>query len=161
MRLSAGLPMVLAIAAGCSGSKGGNYSCGFAAVAGQSMLIDEFNRPNTVLARAPANLPSALPVRIALGPVFPSIAGRADTMIVVGVEGTLPPTPTVGFGVLVVNPQGAVQGVLLYEGLPIQGAPILGSVNASGRDVPLIGLSVEVSRFEKPGCPIFPDSLRK
>jgi hypothetical protein len=82
-------------------------------------------------------------------------------MVVVGVEGVLPPTPVVGFGVLVVNPQGEAQGVLLYEGNPIQGAPLLGSVNASGRDLPLIGLRVEVSRFEKPGCPIFPDSLRK
>ena len=161
MRLSPGFPIVLALAAGCSGGKGGNYGCGFAAVAGQSMLLDEFNRPGTVLAKAPGNIPGALPVRIALGPVFPSVAGRADTMVVVGVEGTLPPTPPVGFGVLVVNPQGEAQGVILYEGKAIEGAPLLGSVNASGRDLPLIGLRAEVSRFEKPGCSIFPDSLRK
>ena len=156
-------PLFLALAGlgACSGAKSGNYGCGFSAVAGQSMLLDEFNRPNTVLAQAPAQLPEALPVRIALGPVFRSVTGRADTLIVVGVEGTLPATPTVGFGVLVVSPQDEAQGVLLYEGNPIQGAPRLGSVNAGGRDVPLIGIRLDVTKFQNPSCPIFPDSLRK
>ena len=146
--------------AGCSG-KGGNYGCGFAAVAGQSMLLDQFNRPGTVVSSLPDFLPEALPVRIALGPAFSSIVGRADTMLVIGVQGTLPPTPVVGFGVLVLNPQNKPLGVLLYEGEAIREAPVLGSVNVGGRDVPLIGIQLDLAQFEKPSCPIFPDSLRK
>jgi hypothetical protein len=150
-----------ALVLACSGGKPGNYGCGFAAVAGQSMLLDQFNRPGSVIASPPADIPEALPVRIALGPAFRSVTGRADTQLVVGVEGTLPPTPPVGFGVLVVSPKGTADGVLLYEGDPIHGAPLIGTVNAGGRNLPLIGIRLDVTQFEKPSCPIFPDSLRK
>jgi hypothetical protein len=150
----------LLVIAGCS-EKAGNYGCGFAAVAGQSMLLDQFTRPGTVVASLPTDIPEALPVRVALGPAFTSIVGKADTMLVVGVQGTLPATPLVGFGVLVLNPQDKVLGVLLYEGQVIKEAPLLGSVNAAGRDVPLIGIRLDLAQFEKPSCPIFPDSLRK
>ncbi len=150
----------LLVLAGCSG-KAGNYGCGFAAVAGQSMLLDQFTRPGTVVANLPTDIPEALPVRIALGPAFTSIVGKADTMLVVGVQGTLPATPVAGFGVIVLNPQDRVLGVLLYEGQVIKDAPVLGSVNAAGRDVPLIGIRLDLAQFEKPSCPIFPDSLRK
>lgn len=152
--------LTLTLLGGCSGGQPGNYRCGFAAVAGQSTLLDQFNRPGMVLGSLPADLPETLPVRIALGPGFRSITGRADSLLVVGVQGALPEKPPVGFGVLVVSPAGRAEGVLLYEGSPIVGAPILGSVNASGRDFPLIGLRVELSQFEKESCPIFPDSLR-
>jgi hypothetical protein len=161
MRSSALTLPVFLLLAGCSGGKTGNYGCGFSAVAGQSMLLDEFNRPGTVLSAAPQEIPAALPVRIALGPSFRSVTGRADTMLVVGVEGTLPAAPGVGFGVLVVSPQGTAEGVMLYEGSPIQGAPLLGTVNAGGRNLPLIGIRLDVTRFQKQSCPIFPDSLRK
>jgi len=156
------LPLLgLLLLAGCSRTTPGNYSCGFAAVAGQSMLLDQFNQPGTVLAAVPAEIPEVLPVRIALGPAFRSLTGRADSTLVVGVEGTLPPTPAVGFGVLVVNPANRVEGVLLYEGSAIQGAPKLGTVNAGALNLPLIGLRVDLAGFQKPSCPIFPDSLRR
>lgn len=151
----------LALLAGCSRDTPGNYRCGFATVAGQSMLLDQFNQPGTVLAALPSEIPEALPVRIALGPAFRSVTGRADSMLVVGVEGTLPATPRVGFGVLVVSSAGRVEGVLLYEGSAIQGAPRLGTVNAGALDLPLIGLRVDLARFQNQSCPIFPDSLRR
>src|SRR6185436_15589138 len=99
------------------------------------------------------------PVRIALGPAFRSITGRADSMLIVGLEGTLPPAPPVGWGVLIVNPEGTPLGVMLYQGDPIQGAPRLGTVNAGERNLPLVGLSTTIANFEDPSCPIFPDSL--
>lgn len=151
----------LALLAGCSGGASGGYGCGFAAVAGQSMLLDQFNRPGTVLGELPAQIPEALAVRIALGPAFSSVTGRADTLLIVGVEGQLPATPPVGFGVLVVSPQGTAEGVLLYEGDAIQGAPRLGTVNAGEKNLPLIGIRLDITQFQKPSCPIFPDSLRR
>ena len=158
MRTPGAVLLLLALA-GCSRGTPGDYGCGFAAVAGQSMLLEEFNRPGTVLASVPAQVPEALPVRAALGPTFRSVAGRTDSLLIVGVEGQVP--PAVGFGVLVVSPDGSAQGVILYEGEPIQGAPRLGTVNAAGRDLPLIGIRLDVSQFQKPSCPIFPDSLRR
>lgn len=155
------LRCVLMALTACSGGRGGNYRCGFTTVAGQSMLLDQFNRPGTVLGALPAEIPEALPVRIALGPAFRSVTGRADSLLIVGVEGSIPATPPVGFGVLVVSPAGKPDGVLLYEGDPIHGAPRLGTVNLGARDLPLIGLRLDISQFENASCPIFPDSLRK
>jgi hypothetical protein len=151
----------LALLAGCSSQGSGNYGCGIAAVAGQSLILEEFTRPGKTLSVPPADLPAALPVRIALGPVFGSVVGRADSQFVVGLQGVLPQTPAVGFGVLIVNPEGKADGVLLYNGDPIQGAPRLGTVSAGDRTLPLIGLQTNIKNFEDPSCPVFPDSLRR
>jgi hypothetical protein len=149
--------ILLALTAACG--RRSDYGCGIAAMAGLSLLIEEFGRPGNTLAQAPANLPESLPVRLALGPAFHSVVGRSDTSVVVGVEGTVPPSHQIGFGVLVQSPDGRARGVILYEGSPVQGAPRLGIVNVGGKDVPLIGIRLELGRFERPGCPIFPDSL--
>lgn len=151
----------LTLLAGCSSAGSGNYGCGIAAVAGQSLILEEFTRPGKTLSVPPAELPAALPVRIALGPAFRSVVGRADSQLVVGLQGTLPETPAVGFGVLIVSPGGKAEGVLLYNGDPIQGAPRLGTVSAGSRTLPLIGLQTSIRNFEDPSCPVFPDSLRR
>lgn len=151
----------LALLAGCSPRGSGNYGCGIAAVAGQSLILEEFTRPGKTLSVPPAELPAALPVRIALGAAFRSVVGRADSQVVVGLQGTLPETPAVGFGVLIVNPEGKADGVLLYNGDPIQGAPRLGTVSAGSRTLPLIGLQTSIKNFEDASCPVFPDSLRR
>ena len=96
----------LAVLAGCTRKDSGNWGCGIAAVAGQSLILEEFTRPGKTLSVPPAELPAALPVRIALGPVFRSVVGRADSQLVVGIQGALPETPPVGFGVLIVNLEG-------------------------------------------------------
>ena len=53
------------------------------------------------LGELPRTIPAALPVRVALGPAFRSVTGRADSLLIVGVEGAVPATPPLGFGVLV------------------------------------------------------------
>jgi hypothetical protein len=154
-------PAALAILGACSGRSGGNYGCGLISVTGQSLLLEEFGRPGATLAALPSNVPGTLPVRVALGPAYRAVVGRADSGLVVGVEGPLPAKPQVGFGILIVSPAGIAQGVLLYEGNPADGAPRLGTVNTGARNLPLIGLTIEVKNFEDKSCPIFPDSLRR
>lgn len=141
--------------------RAGGVGCGLATVAGQSMLLEEFRKPGTTLSALPANIPGILPIRVALGPAYRSVVGRADSMLVVGVEGTLPAAPEVGWGILAVSPAGAAEGVLLYQGDPPQGAPKLGSVNTGAKNLPLVGLTLVVANFQDPICPIFPDSLKK
>ncbi|MGQ0701918.1 MAG: hypothetical protein ACT4PM_02145 [Gemmatimonadales bacterium] len=153
------LGSVLLGTASC-GRRTSDYSCGLAAMAGLSLVVEQFTRPGTTLGAAPATLPDQLPVRIALGPALRSVVGRSDTLLIVGVEGTLPPEPQVGFGVLIVNPQDQAEGVILYEGAPIAGAPRLGTVNLGTRDVPLLGLQIDLRQFENAACPTFPDSLK-
>ena len=154
-------PLAVVLLAGCSSAGSGSYGCGIAAVAGQSLLLEEFTHAGKTLSIAPAGLPANLPVRMALGPALRAVVGRTDTTVVVGIDGPLPATPQVGFGVLIVAPDGAALGVILYQGSPIQGAPLLGTVNAGERNLPLIGLQTDVARFQDASCPIFPDSLRR
>ncbi|HEV8358126.1 MAG TPA: hypothetical protein VGQ17_15340 [Gemmatimonadales bacterium] len=151
----------LALLAACGRSSTGHFACGLSSVAGQSLLLEEFTRPGNTLSAPPAEISAVLPVRISLGPAFRSVTGRADSGLIIGVEGALPEKPAVGYGVLVVNAAGAAEGVLLYEGGPIQGAPRLGTVNAGARNLPLIGVQADVTKFEDAACPIFPDSLRR
>lgn len=144
----------------CTQKGASNYGCGFAALAGLSLVLEQFATPGKTLSRPPTDLPGQLPVRMVLGPALRSIVGRTDTMLVIGVEGSVPPSPSVGFGVLIVDQEGRAQGVLLYEGAPVQGAPRLGSVNVGARDIPLLGLRLDLAQFENRSCPTFPDSLK-
>lgn len=152
--LGLGLPGLVS----CSG-RTSNYACGIAAMAGLSLLLEQFNRPGSALAEPPASLPDALPVRLALGPALQSVVGRGDSGIVVGVEGAIPPTHQIGFGVLVQEPGGIVRGVILYEGSAVDGAPRLGTVNVAGKNVPLIGIRLDVGQYQNAACPIFADSV--
>ena len=61
--------------AGCGG-RASNYGCGLAAMAGLSLVLEQFNRPGSTVGTAPAELPGSLPVRLALGPALRAVAGR-------------------------------------------------------------------------------------
>lgn len=156
-----GLFVLLAVTAlaGCDRPEGGGAPCGIAALAGPVTLLDQFSVPNRTLATAPEGMPPRLVVRFAAGPAMTGLVGHTDSTLVVGVEGPVPATPQVGFGVLIVGSDDRPHGVLLYEGQPIEGAPELGSVQVADTTVPLLGLTADPGRYETPGCPLFPDSL--
>lgn len=159
-RLSPLVPL-LAISAACGGSEGRvPATCGLAAVAAASTLLEQFTIPNRTLASPPASLPERTVARVVADRAFPAVVGRADTLLVIGVEGSPPAGTTPGFGVLVVDPAGQVQGVMLYEGTPIPGAPRLGEVSFAGASLPLIGVEANPSAYADPDCPgLFPDSI--
>jgi hypothetical protein len=75
------------------------------------------------------------------------------------VEGAVPEAAVPGFGVLVVGDDDRPRGVVVYEGLPIQGAPPVGTVQVGDTTVPLLGLAADPAAYETPECPLFPDSL--
>jgi hypothetical protein len=151
---------ILALTAACGGSEGRvPATCGLAAVAAASSLLEQFTIPNRTLAAPPASLPERTVARVVAGGAFPAVVGRTDTLLVIGVEGS-PPGPTPGFGVLVVDGSEQVQGVMLYEGDPIPGAPRLGEVSLGASSVPLIGVQADPAAFTDPSCPaLFPDSV--
>ena len=135
-------------------------TCGLAAVAAATTLLEQFTIPNRTLAAPPAALPERTVTRIAAGPAYPAVVGRTDSLLVVGVEGNPPDGTTLGFGVLAVDGNDQVMGVMLYEGSPITGAPRLGEVSVGGGSVPLIGVQVEAGTITDPSCPpLFPDSI--
>lgn len=154
------LLLLLGLAA-CSDTPRGNPACGIAAIAAPTAVLGEFTRPQQTLSVPPRQLPEVTVARLVAGPAFRAILGRADTGLVVGVEGQVPNGIIPMYGVLVVAPDGSTQGVLIYEGLIIEAAPRLGVVALGALTLPLIGVTVDPSLVQQPGCPLFPDSLRQ
>jgi len=137
----------------------GNPVCGMAMLAGPTTLLTPFEIPDQTLSVPPRDLPERLVARFVAGPAAPAIVGRTDSLLVIGVEATPPQGTSAGFGVLVVDREERVRGVMLYEGDPVEGAPRLGEVSIGPTSVPLIGVQVDPARIEEPSCPFFPDSV--
>lgn len=148
--------LLLAAACGDTARSGANPSCGIAMLAAPTAVLEAFGVPKQTLSEAPRAVPARLPVRVAAGPALAAIMGQSDSGLVAGVEGTVPAQVTPAYGVLVVERGTGPRGVLLYEGLPVEGAPRLGVVSVQGSTLPLLGVEVEMARIEDPKCPIFP-----
>jgi len=159
MRVPILLAAVSISACGTTPPAGGGAACGIAAVAGPAMVLTEFGTPGATLTVPPADLPAHAVARFVAGPAAAAVLGRNGDSLEVGVEGGLPENAKVGFGVLLTDQKQAIRGVLLYDGLPVLGAPSLGSVTVGPTRVPLQGISIDPARFEDPRCPFFPDSV--
>ena len=146
---------------GATARRGTSPTCGIAALAGPTALLEEFRTPQQTLSEPPARLPERTVARVAAGPALTAILGRSDSGLVVGVEGALPPNSRPAFGVLVTGKGGDTKGVMLYEGDPVEGAPRLGIVSVAGQTLPLLGIEVDMGRIEDPNCPLFPDSMAR
>jgi hypothetical protein len=152
--------VVLALTIGCDRpAGGGRAACGLAALAGPTALLTQFSVPRQTLSQPPAKLPERLVTRVVAGPAYSSIVGRTDSRLVIGVEGTLPPSAKPSFGVLVVDSSEKPRGVMLFEGDPVEGAPRIGDVSIGSTTLPLIGIQVDPGKVEDPNCPFFPDSV--
>lgn len=150
--------LLLTAITACGKSSGGG-GCGFTAMAGATLLLEQFGVPGQTLSTPPPALPERVVVRLAAGPAYSAIAGRTGDKLVIGMEGVLPAKVRPGFGVLIVDPVGKPYGVMLYESAPIRGAPELGTVAIDSVMVPLLGIQLPIERFEDPHCPFFPDSV--
>ena len=149
------------LVAGCTPSRDRSPSaaCGLAALAGPTALLGQFSVPHQTLGSPPHTLPERLVVRSVAGPAYPAIVGRADSLWIIGLQGSLPPKVKPGFGVLVLDLGGKARGVVLYEGTPVEGAPEIGRVSVGDVTVPLIGIQLDPAKIEDPRCRLFPDSV--
>jgi hypothetical protein len=151
------LPLLLAAACGPSKSGG---ACGITAIAGATMLLQEFGVPEQTLSEPPTQLPGRLVARVAAGPALEGLVGRAqDSSLLIGIQGSVPATIKPRFGVLVIDPNAQTRGVMLYESEPIKGAPELGKIALDSLMLPLLGIQLDPGRFEDARCPLFPDSI--
>ncbi len=149
------LPVLLA----ACGGHGGSASCGFAGVAGANLLLGAFGEPNQTLSAPPRRLPATLPVRLVAGALYIADVTPGDSTVTVTLRDTLPLRVVPGSGVLVQEPTGRVRGVVIYEAPPVAGAPRIGTFVSGAVAAPLVGIQVDLSRFEDAKCPTFPDSV--
>jgi hypothetical protein len=153
------LPLLVALT-GCSKpADRGAAACGLAALAGPTALLTQFSVPRQTLGAPPRRLPERLVARVVAGPALPAIVGRTDSLLVVGVDGAVPPGVKPGYGVLVLDTAARARGVMLYEGTSVEGAPQIGTVTIGTATIPLIGIQLDPARIEDPHCPFFPDSV--
>ena len=164
MRLTPLLLLGIAASA-CSGERSGaGAPCGLAATIGPSSLLSQFGVPRQTLSEPPERLPERLAARVAGGPAFSAVIGQeraGDSLLVVGIEGSAPQEFTLGFGVLVMEKNGSPRGVMLFQGLPVENAPRLGTVTMGAVSAPLIGVEADPTSYEQAECPFFPDSLAR
>ena len=156
------LALALVVTA-CGGGRTdrGNPACGIAALAAPNAVLEAFTVPQQSLSVPPSRLPERTVARLAAGPALRALVGRSDSGLVIGVEGSLPPQAAPVFGVLVVQRGGSAQGVLLFEGTPVEAAPRLGLVSVGGKNLPLFGVEVDMSGIQDARCPLFPDSIAR
>ena len=99
------LPLLVLTAACGKTAERGNPACGLAAHAGPTALLTQFSVPRQTLSKPPAKLPERLVARVVAGPALPAIVGRADSLLVIGVEGTVPASIKPFFGARTQNTQ--------------------------------------------------------
>jgi len=161
MRKLAIMTILAGGAAACTAdSDRSSVNCGIASLAVPQSVISQFGIPRQTLSRAPVSVPERLTARVAAGPALTAIAGRegtGDSLLVIGIEGSAEGM-ALGFGVLMTDRQGNTRGVMLFEGLPVEGAPRIGTVSMGSVTAPLIGVEADPASYENPDCPIFPDS---
>ena len=116
-------PLLLALAACGKAADRGNPACGLAALAGPTALLTQFSVPRQTLSARPRSCPSGSSHGSSRDRRCPAIVGRADSQLVVGVEGVVPPAIKPGYGVLVLDTTEAPRGIMLFEGVPVEGAP--------------------------------------
>ncbi len=151
------LMTVLLLTAACR--SGGDAACGITALAGATVLLDQFSTPRQTLSGAPVTAPEIIPVRVAAGPALRGFVSLVESGWAVTLEGDLPAGSPAGFGVLVLDGSGKPRGIMLYSGSQVSGAPVIGVIRTGGQEVPLLGIRADVAGLEAPGCPFFPDSL--
>ena len=159
MRTVLGFAFLLIAGCARSGDRQPSAACGLASLAGPTALLAQFGIANQTLGTPPRNLPERLVVRLVAGTAYPAIVGRADSLWIIGVEGSLPLNVKPGFGVLILDPGEKTRGVVLYEGRPVEGAPEIGRVSIGDITVPLIGIQLDPAKIEDPRCPLFPDTV--
>ena len=152
---------LLLLGIACAPAKGGDSVCGITALAGATMLLDQFAVPQQTLSQPPRTAPRFLAVRLAAGPAYRGVVSAVDSSWAVRVEGQPPQGVIPGFGVLITGPDGVARGVMLYTGQKLQGAPVIGSVTMAALSLPLVGLQTNIAGLEDAQCPFFPDSLTK
>lgn len=147
------LPLVLAACA--EGDPENNPVCGISAMAGASMVLEQFATPGKILSQLPLGVEGVVPARVVGFGTARALAAPGPDGAILGYEGEgFPATP--GFALaLVEDSLDTFMGVLIYDLEPPQSIPQLGTVSSSTTTVPLFGLRVMWSAVSSERCPMF------
>lgn len=149
-----GLAAVAMLACG-TGNRENSAVCGFASMAGASMVLEQLRVSTKVLTEPPPELVGVVPARVVGFGTARAIAAEGPEGIVAGYEG--PGFPRVpGFGLaLVEDSADTFKGILIFETDPPYGYPELGVIASAEATLPLYGLRATWGAVSDPRCPLF------
>ncbi len=140
----------------CStGDPENNPVCGFASMAGASMVLEQIGPWEKVLQELPDAVDGVVPARVVGYGTTRALVGHGTDGAVLGYEGEgFPQIP--GFAlVLVEDSLETFKGVLIYEAEPPRGFPQLGTISDQTSTLPLFGLRVTWGAVSNDRCPLF------
>lgn len=149
------LILPLAFLACTEGDPENNPVCGISAMAGASMVLEQFSTPGKILTQLPAGVEGVVPARVVGYGTGRALAAPGPDGVILGYEGEgFPATP--GFALaLVEDSLDTFKGVLIYDLEPPQSLPQLGTVSSATNTVPLFGLRVMWVAVSSEKCPMF------
>jgi len=147
--------LALLLVACTEGDPENNPVCGIAAMAGASMVLQQFGVPGKILEEIPDGVGGVVPARVVGFGSARALAAAGPEGAVLGYEGPgFPRTP--GFGLVLVEDSLEVfQGVLIFDTDPPRGVPQLGTISSTTSTIPLYGLRVTWAAVSSPRCPLF------
>jgi hypothetical protein len=147
--------LLLTFVACAEGDPENNPVCGIAAMAGASMVLEQFAVPGKILTSLPSGVEGIVPARVAGYGTARAIAAPGPDGAILGYEGEgFPKTP--GFALAIVEDSlDTFKGVLIYDLEPPQSIPQLGTVSSASATIPLFGLRVMWSAVSSERCPMF------
>ncbi len=146
--------LVAAVAFGCGGERG-SAVCGFATVAGATMVLEQLRAGTKVLRSVPPDLQGTVRARAAGYAVGEALSGQSSEGVVLSFEGEGFPTRP-GFGlILVEDSTDSFKGVLIYDLSPPRDYPQLGVITDGGVTLPVYGLRVAWGLVSDRRCPLF------
>lgn len=148
--------LLIAWLAGCGqGNPENSAACGFAHMAGASMVLQHLPNQHAWLEHPPADLTAILAARVVGYGTSRAMVSSGRDGLVLGYEGEgFPRTP--GFGLLLVDDSSEVtRGILIYDKEEQDGIPRIGTISGSTSTIPLYGLRVNWPSVSDPRCPMF------
>jgi hypothetical protein len=149
--------LLLPLALACAGDRNPENSatCGFAALAAGSMVLEQFQGRTTVIPSAPPDLQGTVAARIVGRGTMRALVARTDSTVTLGFEGEgFPETP--GFAVALVDDSTeAFRGVLIFESDGPADYPQIGTISSATSTLPLYAMRVNWHRVSDERCPLF------
>ena len=148
------LPLFFALTLACKGNPENSAACGFASIAGATMVLQYLPNQHARLNTPPGDLKPVIPARVVGHGTSRALVTAGPGGLVLGYEGDgFPATP--GFGLLLVDDSSeASRGVLIYD-KEEQDIPKIGTISGSTSTIPLYGLRVNWPSVSDPRCPLF------
>jgi hypothetical protein len=149
-------PSALLLAGACSGGNPENRAaCGFSALAGATMVLEQMRAGSKALTEPPPGLSGTVPARVVGRGTTAALAAATDSGILIGYTGEGFPTQP-GFGLALVEDSAETfKGVLIYDIEPPRGVPQLGTVASGSTLIPLFGTRVTWASVSSERCPLF------